>query len=916
METEPHLSAFLSTIVSLTEPLKASLYDLSCVYCNYFLLYALFGYKLGTYARMIMLFVLQGKLGPLSPDNPGMSGISRDLRQWILHDGPSPPALIHGKSIVVLVTYLLPSIWATLDLKHLLQTCNVALGPVKIPALCWVSVWLFQPQPVQRVTMRVGEWALAEPVYYVPLYGVTAYVLSLQGHIYAVEAFLCVSWMLVAAWPAMSEKKKLIFRLVAIIPWIVLRCLVLLPFAPVWLFRQTLKIPYFWAKQQACKLWYGFLQGHSPRQGQESYKYSCLASGEIRLLRLYRTSNRKLQCQMHHVKLEEAPDYEAISYTWGDPKLQHGIIVDKKWLEVTSNAYEILQDRASLYRSTLLWIDCICINQADDDEKSSQVAMMSDIYRQATRVIMWLGLSPDAEQAFSLLGDLYERPITWSELPATQQALFQPFFQGRAQRFALFDKYDPRFAALARLLKHSYFFRVWITQEIVFGKTVHVRCGGCWIDWTRFSSVIMLFCDPEHWTLVGRQELYRHMEEPNGLGQIGVISTLKDQQHRRELLSLEKPRLCDVLVELWMGKATDSRDMIYGYLNLAREASLPEFAVDYKSNKNATELYTATARLFLERNELLDIMYVAGIGYPRKLELLPSWVPDWSSPPIVSTLRRIKGTQTAFYRASKGTLPQIRLVEPNLLSVRGSYLDKISATMAEPFAALLEVTSVDLRNKVIMAEIWRRIEAQELALKLPQIYLNGQFHGQSRDDAFWRTLIGDTMVVAVAVGDNFKVRPDTLGVAPYSSVATIQRPADDDYGRFFQEWKRISEVVLLSGITQVGEIKRNAVVDRTERASDMSKLRDQFTHSFTLCASGRKFAITEKGYMAMVPPLTKAGDDIGIIYGAEVPFVFRRCAKPASAAVYDLVGECYVHGVMDGEASREKCDDDMVFLLG
>ncbi|KAF7512973.1 hypothetical protein GJ744_011239 [Endocarpon pusillum] len=691
-------------------------------------------------------------------------------------------------------------------------------------------------------------------------------------------------------------------------PWILLTLLVLFPFAPVWAFRQPLKIPYFWAKQQARKLWYDFLQGRSPRQGQESYKYSCLGSGEIRLLEVCRTSNRKLRCRMHQVKLQEAPDYEAISYTWGDSRLQHGIIVDNKWLEVTRNAYEILQDRASLYHSRLLWIDCICINQADDDEKSSQVAVMSDIYRQATRVIMWLGLSPDAEQAFSLLGDLYERPFMLSEQPVILQTLFQPLYRGRAQRFAFLDKYDPRFAALARLLKHPYFFRVWITQEIVFGKTVHVRCGGCWIDWTHFSGVFKLLCDLERWPMVGRQVLYRHFEEPNALGQICTISILKDQQHRRKLLGLEKPRQCDLLVDQWMGKATDARDMIYGYLNLAREANLPEFAVDYKLNKTATELYTATARLFLERNELLDIMYVAGIGYPRKLELLPSWVPDWSSLPIISPLRHTRGTTTAAYRASKGALPQIKLVEPNLLSVRGSYVDKISATISEPFSTLLEVTTIDSRNKLFIAEMWRRIEAQELALNLPEIYLNGQFHGHSRDDAFWRTLIGDTMVVTVAAGDN---------VAGYTPVATCQRPAHDGYRRLFQEWRRTNELVRLSlsGIAHVKKMKGNDAFDRTERASDMSKLQDCFTQSFTHCASGRKFAITEKGYMAMVPPLTKAGDDIGIIFGADVPFVFRRCTKPALVAVFDLVGECYVHGVMDGEASKEKCDDYMEFLL-
>jgi Heterokaryon incompatibility protein (HET) len=98
-----------------------------------------------------------------------------------------------------------------------------------------------------------------------------------------------------------------------------------------------------------------------------------------------------------------------MSYTWGDSKHVLGILVDGKWLNVTRDVYELLQDRASSYESRSHWIDCICINQTDDDVKSSQISMMHDIYRQATRVIIWLGLSSDTVQAFSLLEDLYQR---------------------------------------------------------------------------------------------------------------------------------------------------------------------------------------------------------------------------------------------------------------------------------------------------------------------------------------------------------------------------------------------------------------------------------------------------------------------------------------------------------------------------
>lgn len=119
---------------------------------------------------------------------------------------------------------------------------------------------------------------------------------------------------------------------------------------------------------------------------------------------------------------------------------------------------------------------------------------------------------------------------------------------GRAQRSAFFDRYDPRFAALARLLKHGYFFRLWIIQEIVFDEAVNVRCGSCWIDWIRFSGALMLLADIEHCDLFGRQELSRYHDEQSGIGEIIGISVVKDHLRFQELLAIEKPRLCDLLV--------------------------------------------------------------------------------------------------------------------------------------------------------------------------------------------------------------------------------------------------------------------------------------------------------------------------------------------------------------------------------
>jgi hypothetical protein len=88
---------------------------------------------------------------------------------------------------------------------------------------------------------------------------------------------------------------------------------------------------------------------------------------------------------------------------------------------------------------------------------------------------------------------------------------------------------------------HDYFFRAWIRQEVILGNLVHVRCGGSWIDWKIFSSTIKLFADSDKNTLIGRDELYRHLREPHGCGDIINLSVMKEKRGLQERTELEKP---------------------------------------------------------------------------------------------------------------------------------------------------------------------------------------------------------------------------------------------------------------------------------------------------------------------------------------------------------------------------------------
>ncbi|KAF2672779.1 hypothetical protein BT63DRAFT_420986 [Microthyrium microscopicum] len=91
------------------------------------------------------------------------------------------------------------------------------------------------------------------------------------------------------------------------------------------------------------------------------------------------------------VSLNDNPEYEALSYVWGDENLKSTFILDGVEVKITENLAVALRHLEPTEKPLVLWIDAICINQSDNVEKSHQVSQMKDIYSAATSVTVWLG---------------------------------------------------------------------------------------------------------------------------------------------------------------------------------------------------------------------------------------------------------------------------------------------------------------------------------------------------------------------------------------------------------------------------------------------------------------------------------------------------------------------------------------------
>ncbi|OCK78087.1 hypothetical protein K432DRAFT_253193, partial [Lepidopterella palustris CBS 459.81] len=161
-------------------------------------------------------------------------------------------------------------------------------------------------------------------------------------------------------------------------------------------------------------------------------------------------------CEIIEVSLDDLPPFEALSYTWGGQEPDIPLSINGKDLKVTPNAEEFLFYQRSIFGPRYFWIDAICINQ-DCGDKEGQLPHMTEIYKKASRVLVWLGPPQSIWQARGL-----DMAIQISEFCRIVGDVTTPggdlIFNGLLnEEFA--------FEALGALFRHGWFERMWVIQE-------------------------------------------------------------------------------------------------------------------------------------------------------------------------------------------------------------------------------------------------------------------------------------------------------------------------------------------------------------------------------------------------------------------------------------------------------------------
>lgn len=151
-----------------------------------------------------------------------------------------------------------------------------------------------------------------------------------------------------------------------------------------------------------------------------AYPYRELIESDIRFLKVEPGElGSPIKCQLYQLPLteDEHVDFFALSYVWGDPTVTKPITLNGEPFEVTTNLYSALdQLRSSVngFTEKFVWIDAICINQADIPEKERQIPRMADIYRFTSKALGWLG-PVDSPKDDSAEDDAFEHNVSEDE---------------------------------------------------------------------------------------------------------------------------------------------------------------------------------------------------------------------------------------------------------------------------------------------------------------------------------------------------------------------------------------------------------------------------------------------------------------------------------------------------------------------
>ncbi|KAF2496870.1 HET-domain-containing protein [Lophium mytilinum] len=563
----------------------------------------------------------------------------------------------------------------------------------------------------------------------------------------------------------------------------------------------------------------------------------------IRLLHLSPASSEDetIKCRFSIVLLDNKPEYEALSYVWGDMNDTALAEVDGHRMTITTNLHSALKQLRHKDKDRILWVDALCIDQSKDQEKMHQVSRMKYIYSQASQVVVWLGTGWDGSNM----------AMEFLRILAGDETLhLDPQVDPSISVNGLYLDSSKLCGHIIRFFNLPWWKRTWTVQEFVLAQKLVFQCA---------QSIVT-----QKDMYMARENFWRHKDRCCQQDDLDYphpdfgtsVSTAFIQPASLDIITKQRGPSYSVLAAIanFSNRAvTDPKDRVYGMLGLGTGPYSDLVEPDYSySPEKICELLAMNS---VERTGKLEFLSHL---FERDNPKLPSFLPNWTGKFTWTETYASRIFHTNFFSASLDLPAEVALISPSLLSTRGVIFDTISA----------------LANLATSAE---------------DPYCNTS---DSRLVAFWHSMCGGMELV---------LRNSNRFAGPLKGKSDLSKY--HKFAAFFttppQQWSRLwdndmSHIILdvetaIHGrrffVTQKGDFGFAA---KACREGDLVAV---------LAGGNVPYVIRRESRIGHLGMVVKS-----LVRGVGLVQVIRACVKLCFSKCYSILGDSYVHGVMYGEA--------------
>ena len=610
------------------------------------------------------------------------------------------------------------------------------------------------------------------------------------------------------------------------------------------------------------------------------FAYSPLQRDEIRILTLMPgEADAPVECHLAVYNLKQSVEYEALSHVWDLSGTSSRMKLDQHFFYVKYGLISALKVLRYTAKPRYLWVDAICINSNDTLEMNTQAALMARIMSRATNVCVWLGDEDESS--------------VWAFSPSIQILNLD-----HLDRLMENESTVQHVLALCALAQRNWFHRRWPFQEICLAKRAILLCGKYTMPWNTFADTVSLLRAHEDQSQAISDWFIRQNRQTtrNPSADLVVLSTFVEIVSSTTRLTkggrLEPTFPLEYLVSAlsWLNVSIP-HDLIYPLLSLAkdtqplnafspkrrtavpdkRDLKIPSFhdtlqvtlqrrpsnqiLIDYdRPFAEVCKDYTATA---IHTSKSLDVICrpwaVTNLS-------LPSWVATAARASVImqknrqfvrvnadELVGRGRPGRSRIYDASGQTQPTFHFTdyapEESALCVEGFVLDTIDTKQSSALMGNIPGGWTDFLG-------WTNTSTDP-------------------PEELWRLLVADR---------------DSIGNPPPIFYRVV-------CAKVFQQIEPSHGLHIATKLTAAGAVEK------------------QFLLRVQSVVWGRRLMRTSShNLIGLVPEETKKRDMIAILHGCSVPVVLRRVEEHSGSLeeAFKLVGECFLYGMMDGEAMNFK----------